>query len=193
MKKLLLTVALSATFVTAYGQGRVAFANTSTTLITTNNFQGTALGNTTGPGQYTFGLYLGTLGTPENALVLNITGTNTAGAGRFTGGSPAPLNAPFAGGGTPLTFQIRAWSTFAGASYEQAYAAALLGNLSIYLGKSGIGFVSPTLSPTTQPPLFGTDAGQLATGFLLAPVPEPSSIALGLLGLGAVALFRRRK
>ena len=31
-------------------------------------------------------------------------------------------------------------------------------------------------------------------GFEIAPVvPEPSSIALGLLGLGAIALFRRRK
>jgi len=38
----------------------------------------------------------------------------------------------------------------------------------------------------------GNAAGQVA-GFQIAVVPEPSSIALGLLGLGAVALIRRRK
>lgn len=191
MKKLFLTMAFMGAFLTAYGQGRVNFANTAGTLITTNNLLG-ATGNTAGPGQYTFGLYVGPVGTLEAGLVLNITGTNNAGAGRFTGGSPAPIAAPF-DNTAALAFQIRSWSTFAGASYEAAFALAQ-SNPNVYLGKSAVGQVSPTVSPTGPAALFGA-APLLVTGWEMSPipVPEPSSIALGLLGLGAIALFRRRK
>ena len=197
MKKLLLTSLLICSFVTAYGQGRVAFANTSLTLITTNDTRiGGASGNTaTVAGLYTFGLYVGVAGSSSNQLVLNITGANNAGSGRFSGGSPAPLAAPFDGGGSPLAFQIRAWSSFAGSTYEAAVIAAQL-NPNVYFGASAIGQVTPTLSPTAQAPLFGAAAPLLTTGWVLSnvsAVPEPSSIALGLLGLGAVAFFRRRK
>jgi len=170
-----------------YGQGQVAFANTSTTLLSTNN--GTS-GTATGAGNYRVGLYMGTTGTPVGSLALVGLATNNALAGRFSGGNPYLLPAPFAAG-TAYDFQVRAWTLTSGLTYEEAVAAGLgLG------GVSGLGNVTPTAAPNPPAALFGTGAGQLSSGIVmtpLAPVPEPSSIALGLLGLGAIALFRRRK
>jgi len=66
--------------------------------------------------------------------------------------------------------------------------------LDLYKGKTAIGFTTPG-DPVGGTPgaLFGNGAGQIGTVTELRAVPEPSSIALGLLGLGAIALFRRRK
>jgi len=191
MKKLLLAIALLAAVVTAYGQGRVNFSNGSTTAITTNDNSG-GVGQISGAGNYYFGLYLGPSGSSESSLTLVLLATNTALSGRLSGGNPAPLPAPWASGASPdptypLTFQIRGWSASAGLSYEAAQSAA-----GAFAGKSALGSVSPTSTPTAAAALFGTGAGQVG-GFVLTPVPEPSTIALGLLGLGAVALFRRRK
>jgi len=189
MKKLLAALALLAIVTSGYSQGRVNFSNGSTTPITLSD-TGAPI---SGAGTYTFGLYVGTSGTPESSLVLAITGANTALAGRMSGGNPAPLSAPWDTGTAPnaypLTFQIRGWSTAAG-SYDAALAS---GNSSWYAGKSALGTVTPTFSPVGAAALYGTTGGGLVPGFALNPVPEPSSIALGLLGLGAVALFRRRK
>ena len=188
MKKLLCSIALLAAVVVANGQGRVAFANGSTTGIT-NALTGSLI---SGAGNFYFGLYVGPVGTLEENLQLNILATNTAIAGRLTGGNPAPLAAPFNDAGVPLVFQIRGWSAAGGLSYESALAAAA-GNPAILVGRSILGQASSTAAPTGAAALFGT-SGTLAHGFTLAPsVPEPSSIALGLLGLGAIALFRRRK
>src|ERR1043166_2135495 len=183
MKKLLLSLALMVAVAAAYGQGRVNFSNGSTTSITTNDFQG-HVGNVSGAGLYTFGLYVGTLGTPEAALQLNILGTNNALAGRMTaknGGSTSPLAAPWDTGNAPntypLTFQVRGWSTAGGNSYEEALLAQTSGTPNIYIGKSAIGSVSPTFSPTLPPAIFGTSGGGAVPGFELSSVPEPSSIA----------------
>lgn len=186
MKKLLAALALLAVVTVSYGQGRVNFSNGSTTPITTQDGQ-----QISGAGTYYFGLYVGTAGTPESGLSLVLLATNTALAGRLSGGNPAPLPAPWDTGTAPnaypLTFQIRGWTAASGLSYEAALASG-----SGLAGKSTIGTVTPTFSPTGAAALFGT-TGTTVGGFTLTPVPEPSSIALGLLGLGAVALFRRRK
>ena len=92
--------------------------------------------------------------------------------------------------GSQAAIQIRAWNG-AFSTYEAAYAASLIDGVT-QVGKSSI-FNVVTGAPNGVPP---TSAAALTpmTRFLVAPsVPEPSSIALGLLGLGAVALFRRRK
>jgi len=81
--------------------------------------------------------------------------------------------------GGPATVQVRAWAgNFA--SYEEAVA----GN-----GRFGSSNLLPLpttgLPPGTPPNLVGL------LGFQL--VPEPSTIALGVLGLGSLLLFRRKK
>jgi len=85
-------------------------------------------------------------------------------------------------------FQVRAWETAFGADY--ATAATKVGAL---VGTSNILRVD-TGDPTTSPPGAATtliSAG--LKGFLVYPVPEPTAIALGLLGLGSLLLLRRRK
>jgi MYXO-CTERM domain-containing protein len=106
-------------------------------------------------------------------------------AGWFNGGNPYFLPSPYAAGDS-ITFQVRAWSLSGGLSYEEAFAVGAS------TGKSGLGFTTLGGGLVLPGALFGTSAGQVGT-FSIAPVPEPSSIAIGLLGLGAIALFRRRK
>jgi len=186
MKKILLACTALLAAVGAYGQGQVAFANTSTTLLSTNvnGVSGTA----TGAGTYRVGLYVGAVGTAEDSLMMVGLATNNALAGRFSGGNPFALPSPTYPAGTPLDFQVRAWTLTSGNTYEEA----VLSGLGLR-GVSGIGQVTPTAPPATVPALFGTGAGQLTSGIVMTPIPEPSAIALGLLGLGAIALFRRRK
>jgi hypothetical protein len=137
-------------------------------------------------------LYVAPAGTSDpNAFSLNgPTALNQTGLGngRFNGGSSFVISNNT---GQTIAFQVRAWSTFAGATYEEA---RLSPNPGTYLGVSSIGSVAPASGVGQPVPnLFGTSAGQIG-GFTLIPnIPEPSSIALGLLGLGAIALFRRRK
>jgi hypothetical protein len=186
MKKILLACTALLAAVGANGQGLVAFANTSTTLLSTN--VGGVSGTATGAGTYRVGLYVGAVGTPENSLTIVGLATNNALAGRFSGGNPFTLPSPTYPGGTPLDFQVRAWTLTSGNTYEEAVQSGLG-----LRGVSGLGQVTPTANPNPPAILFGTGVGQLSSGIVMTPIPEPSSIALGLLGLGAIALFRRRK
>ena len=186
-----------------FAQGTVQFNNTSATTLTTNSTVNPPPGQSpsrTGATQlgYVIGLYVAPQGTTDpNAFTLNgPTTSSTGGAlgqGRFNG-NPAPNNFVISNNtGQTIAFQVRAWSNFGGTTYSEAVAAQLL-NQGVYLGVSSIGETTPATGLLTAPALFGTGAGQVG-GFVLTPggVPEPSSIALGLLGLGAIALFRRRK
>jgi hypothetical protein len=194
MKKLLLLAALLGTAASAFAQGQVAFRNSASTnfYLWTNNAVGGQSNLMSGTSAYRIGLYASTTpGATEGSLSLVGLATNsTALAGRFLG--PSPYLLPGIAGGTPIVFQIRAWSFAGGLSYEEALNAAALDPLNIALGTSTLGTVTPSANPAPPADLFGTSAG-LIQGFLIKPVPEPSSIALGLLGLGAIALFRRRK
>lgn len=88
----------------------------------------------------------------------------------------------------PVTIQLRAWSA-AFPTYAAALAAFQGGDPSAHLGKSGLfdmvsgGGLNPPSSLTQ------------ALGFQLvqAPVPEPSTIALGAFGVLAAWMIRRRK
>jgi len=199
MKKLLLLAAFAGGVLATYGQGTVVFNNNSSTTfnLQTNNATDTALGTMSGAGNYRIGLYASpTTGATEGSLSLVGLATNSAIAGKFNGGSGFILPNGY-GIGSQLTFQIRAWSFAGGLSYEEALNSAVLSPLDIALGRSAIGTTLAGGTPVGSPPiaagaLFGTNPGNIGS-FVIKPVPEPSSIALGLLGLGAVALFRRKK
>jgi len=189
MKKLLLTSALAIiATLSSYGQGSVAFANSATTKVTDS--AGVALPTTAG---YVVELMYAPDGTPAAAFDLAATrvgGTTTIFpvAGQFNGGNRTVTTLSPAGGFG--LFQVRAWQGAAGASYAEAM---LTGNANYQAGKSGI-FRVDTGDPTTVPP--GTPANLVAnglTGFSVSPIPEPSVIALGLLGAGALLMLRRRK
>jgi MYXO-CTERM domain-containing protein len=195
MKKLLLLAALAGTVAGVYGQGSVVFNNTASAAynVTTNDAFGGNAGLMSGAGRYRVGLYASTdLLAGAGSLSLVGLSTNIGIAGKFSGGSPFVLPNGYPTG-TPIRFQLRGWSFAGGLSYEEAVTASLGDPLNIALGTSALGTTTPGGGPTPPGALFGTAPGQLTSGFVVAPVPEPSSIALGLLGLGAIALFRRRK
>lgn len=195
MKKLLLLAALAGMVTATYGQGTVVFNNTAATAynLTTNDATGTSPGVMSGAGRYRIGLYASTdLGASESSLQLVGLATNIAINGKFSGGNPFTLPTGYPQG-SAIRFQLRAWSFAGGLSYESAEFAAASDPFNIALGRSLLGTTTPGGGPTPAGALFGTNPGQLTSGFEIRPVPEPSSIALGLLGLGAIALFRRRK
>lgn len=79
------------------------------------------------------------------------------------------------------TIEVRAWDS-SKTSYDAAVAAGL------YAGKSGLVHVTLVDPMTTPPNLVGLTSFALTA----SAVPEPSTIALGVMGL-SVLLFRRRK
>ena len=171
--------------ISAFGQGRVAFANTSTTLMTTNSSavpppgqNPNQVGPTTGINTYRVGLYIAPQGTSD-PYAFTLVGTATNGTvpvnnGRFNGGNPFVIPG---NNGETIAFQIRAWSFNAGATYEQALLVPLA-----YLGSTTIGEVTPATGLTLTPALFGTNPGQVGGFTLVVPIPEPSSAVLLLLG-----------
>jgi len=181
MKKLILTASLMLTVIAAFGQGEVVMNNSAATAILDSRY-GTnwavAAGNTVA-------LY-GATGAGQTASSLSLQPTavtNLFLPGRFIGGTRV-LTLPTG----PATLQVRAWSG-AYPTYEAAEIAAMGGTPNVVLGRSGLLTATLTTGATPPPTLLGSGL----TTFGVTPVPEPSSIALGLLGLGAIVLFRRRK
>jgi hypothetical protein len=185
MKKLILLAVLMVSTVATFGQGFIIFANSSTTGITNSVTGLGAVGSAADQTDTQVGLYLGTVGTPVGSLTL-VAQTNFNNPGRFSGGT-REINGFNPG---TVTVQIRAWlAATVYPSYEAAVAAAFGGDGSVLLGVSAP--FDMTMVGVGGVPLSTATSG--LQRFNISPVPEPSSIALGLLGLGAVALFRRRK
>jgi MYXO-CTERM domain-containing protein len=180
MKKLLLTLSIVCAAGVAFGQGQIGFGNATATAIT-NVATGNKAVTTTRVGFYANAT---TNVTSLSPGWVNAGGfTNLAAPGVFLGGNRTLGGFP---AGTPVAVQVRAWLTTAAFS---DYEAALSGEGSGAFGASVIMIINPAVSPTPIPQI---SANGLRP-FTIQPVPEPSSIALGLLGLGAIALFRRRR
>jgi hypothetical protein len=195
MKKALLTLAVSILAVGAHAQGTVNFANFGGIFTAANApyvMNGVTGARAASGTEFWVQLYYASgadqaesaLGPVANAPIRFAT------PGVFVG-SRRDLNVTPAGG--PATLQVRAWSSVLGDSYDAAFIAWSSGPAADnrLLGKSAL-FTVDTSDPGNvqeQPaPLKGL------TSFSVVPVPEPSTIALGLLGgLGALVLFRRRK
>jgi len=177
MKKLL--IALAAVFITAatYGQGTVQFANRDLT----SGLDAPILlaGTTHGPGaDYTAQLFLvnGTTFTPLTpASTFNAT-TGTI-ADKYI--KSVTVEVPGVAGGSSATFVVRAWLTSSG-SFDAAISKGQSANVTVAaLGGGG----NP---PSTPAFLAGL------TTFTVTAVPEPTVIALGVLGAAAFMLRRRK-
>jgi len=170
-----------------FAQGTIVFANGSASRVHVGSV-GDATTYAPAGSAYMVGLYWAPVGTTaDSAYALvgapspfsGLAGTRT---GIFSGGTRTiPGITP---GGSVLV-QVRGWETALGGSYEQVLAAGG------QVGKSTTITVD-TGDPTSTPA--GTATLLTASG--LAPfaiVPEPSAIALGVLGAGALLMLRRRK
>jgi hypothetical protein len=221
MKKTLLTTLFLSCAFAAYPQGQVVFNNRVTTPGTGAQAPITALIYGVNPanptrelhGQASTGVPAGAIdytghpllagtgftaqlwggpgGTAEAALALCGNATTTfrtgGGAGIITalvGAADVP-NAP-AGPGSRATLQFRAWDNMNGTVTSWS---AVLANPAVPRGASDLFTPAFDLGggPTLPPNLIGLQS------FNLHAVPEPSVIALGALGLGALVLRRFRR
>jgi len=166
--------------VAAFAQGTVTFNSTGAQIFYDPAYNG---GAAVPVGQFTVGLYYAVAGTTDpTALVLGKTAGISPLAGRFLGGAYTTPTTTAAG--ASAVFEVKAWST-GFASYEAALAS---GDPNVFVGRSGL-FNNATGGAGTPP---GPAQLVVFPNVLVSPVPEPSTIALGLLGLGAL-LIRRRK
>jgi hypothetical protein len=179
---------------TALAQGTIDFHNPNTFPLRVADAGGTvttvgAAGSPLGPASVRVGLFIGTGSTIGTLTMVGMT-TNSSSTlplfvGTFNGGNPYTI------AGHPqnevVNFAFAAWSISSGAL---TYADAIASGIG-YAGNSTIGVGYTLAGGATTPALtFGNGAAQVQ-GFQLNPVPEPSTIALGL--LGAAALFLRRR
>jgi len=190
MKKLLITAAALLITASTYAQGVLNLANNAATAI--SDVDGTAVAGADG---IRVALYWAPLSDPNNFTALGANATvGVPVAGTFSSGArtTGPETAP----GAEARFQVRAWELAYGATYEAALGnttqmggrLAKVGNSDIFQIATG----NPPLVPAAGlPPTVTRPAGM--NPFQLYIVPEPSVVALGIMGVGALLLLRRRK
>lgn len=175
MKKQLLTIALVAmTAVASYAQGTIAFGNSALTRVMIQDAPGSAARRATVADNLTIGVWYGSSAdnlaqAPGEARIGTTDGVLVGAASVFA--------LPGTEAGQSVALQIRAWND-AGAFGQTKVAQVTLG---------------PTAGPGAV--VWQTATGTVESRFtpLIVVVPEPSTIALGVLGLGSLLLFRRRK
>lgn len=187
MKKILIVAAMAAlTVVNSFGQGSVVFSNSGGSPVTL------ADGTTRVPvGSTTYNVEL--VYAPDGTSTTDFA-TMATRVGAVAGFSPTP--GFFSGGGrtvdsiTPAggfgLFQVRAWTVANGTSYNAVVAS----------GQGSAGASQIIRVDTANPTIGEANASLVAAGlngFSITPVPEPSAIALGILGVGTLLLLRRRK
>jgi MYXO-CTERM domain-containing protein len=186
--------------VTSYGQGTITFANFSSNKLSRADTQGLVANSPAGGWKVALYWLPDQAGTPEDSAFRVLEGANAATIGvpvpgQFSGGQ---YTIPGGATGIPLGgivwAQVRAWQAIYNGqtypTYESIFSAPVSGALPL-AGKSNP-FKIDTGDPSTVPPgTPGNLSGMLP--FTLVPVPEPSVIGLGLLGLGTLLVLRRRK
>jgi hypothetical protein len=199
MKKILLTTALGLIAASGFAQGTFTFANTATTLVTTNTSQGTGAANSAMASRVTL-WYSSAASSPVAPSVGNnwdFTGwsqttlttpdaVGTPQAGRFSGGGQTTDTVP---GGNSAWLFVSGWASPVGTVYTTFQEALNGGGL---VGVSSIWSQVMGSPPPALPTVMATGAGGF-TGLVLAPVPEPSTFVLAGLGAAALMIFRRRK
>jgi MYXO-CTERM domain-containing protein len=177
MKKLIIVVASLMVAVGAYGQGQFFFSNKDSTAGVAARFflpsdPQTSTGSTVGT-DYTVTL----LGGPKGSLATQLKpldpGTTT-----FRGAAGTTL----AGYVTPVTVTVPGVD-INGSADIQVNIKGPNGTFSQVFNVPSLG--GGAITPPTLP--MGSSA------LLLTPVPEPTTLALGALGLGALLAIRRRK
>jgi len=202
MKKTLLTLALVATTVASFAQGKVGFANDSTRVFTMGNAGQIAGADAAfaGQGIPTAGLPSGGLsallyaGTSAGSLTLQtaipLTGTSIPTAGRMSTKNVILTGIP-AGAGQSFQIIIASTSatavpTIVGGAGANAFADTL------YFGTSGL-FTFTSGGSVTYPLIYAAPSTWASGPVVITAVPEPSSMALAGIGAASLLIFRRRK
>jgi hypothetical protein len=190
MKKLIIALAAVLVTVASYGQGQVNFANRVGAGGSILNAPVTLQGTQEGPGP-DWSAQLLLVGANNSLTPLTPistfakAGTGPAAiASQFWAGKTVDIPGHFAG--ENLNFVVQSWLTSQG-SYDAAVkAGGGFGTSAQFAAVIGGAAADPNTPPSTPAPLTNLKA------FTVVPVPEPSIIALGVLGASAL-LLRRRK
>jgi hypothetical protein len=195
MKKtnLIVALALGLAATQVHGQGTVNFGNNSSTAITNALTMARVVAGTT----FRVALYYLPDG-PEpsrdqmllTGLAIGANGIIQPAAGLYSAGTrTTPATTPGAGFGW---FQVRCWETAFGTSYEAAVA-----NMAPQGGRLAIAGTSNIIRVKTGDPVNNIAPGALTAfglqTFLITQVPEPTTIGLAAMGIGALLLLRRKK
>jgi hypothetical protein len=193
MKKLLLTAAAILATLSMYGQGIgiVSFTSVGATDASGKKIMDQS-GVAASGSAYRVALYWGASTETDDRNLVQAGASTTfltgASAGTYFGGGRTITTPGSTVNGPVLAFQVRGWTAAHGATYEEA-----LQNGAAFVGKNPI-FTLKTKDPNvpleTVPSLYLASGYQ---GFRLTPVPEPSVIGLGILGVGTLLMLRRRK
>jgi len=214
MKKIALTLGLLAGATAAYSQGTLNWSDyqTGTYSITVwstptspsvNNLGNSAIdtpagnavytGVPTGPG-FEAGLYVGATPAAVTTAILSglpvATSAMQAGGGWDYSGSET-ATVPFAPGAN-VYVAIGAWSTTTG--NPTSYATALAAGDNVGFSVTSTSTLEVGGTPSVGTPIIpSTLTGSGITDFTVGPVPEPSTIALGVMGASAFLMRLRRK
>lgn len=182
MKTLIIALSFVGITFGAFGQGQVILANNSSSLCYTCS-EGQVVAAPVGSMffQLSAGVDAGSL-TP----IFPIVGTSMF-VGRI---ASTVINISIVPPGATATFQIRAWSSQF-ATYELA-ANSGMG----FIGQSVV-FTSATSANVDPPPIPVSLAGKFPAIYAIplspCPIPEPSTIALAMLGASSLLVFGRNK
>jgi len=183
MKKLLIIAALTVVVgVQTYAQGTIDFRNRITGTLDVPVFAvgGARLGDASFVAQLYFSATQGGVYAPvTGAPAVFRTGT---GAGYWNAGADSTRTLAGIVGGTTAWLQVRVWNLALQPTYEAALAAGGVRGFSDPFSVATGGGGVPPGSPAFMTAM---------TSFTL--VPEPSTIALGALGLAGLLFIRRRK
>jgi hypothetical protein len=196
MKKVIIAAAIMCVAVTGWAQGTVDFRNgvdDVDRLVYRDAVGGTALGADASLGEVRESSWKAALFFVPGAdgdisqavmtgLAENFQSSTSSRAGQWRN-DVGGINRTLAGvaGGDTATLQVRVWDSRAGATFDEAVAGGGLWGAS-----EAFNYTVPT--GLTTPDQFFMKGLQA-----FALVPEPSVIALGVLGAASLLLFRRRK
>lgn len=184
MKKLLLvTVACAATALTGFGQDGIINFNTQTVGAKVTDVDGNPAAGPQYVGQLQWGTASDSLA-PVGTVQAFYAGGLSSRKGFISGGA---VGIPGAGGAAALPgfVQLWVWDSVAGDDFASSQANGGQTGKSNIIGITPGGWGEPAAFPAD---LVGLESFQLTSEI----IPEPSTFALGLLGIGALMLRRRK-